>query len=193
MADRLLMDLDDRSFAALAGAFRRTGRLGFWVQAVLAVLPVILGAAAFLFSDNVSAPGMRINFLGMLAIASLLVLAFTTFWFRRYVWIADRLDNFSAAGLQRTVWVGISASAAGICFSIVVMLAEVIYLLFRFLETPQGGVPVLQTTLDQASWVSAIDMLSLLALVMTIAAEIVALVLGLLLLSRVLVLDGAPE
>jgi hypothetical protein len=45
--------------------------------------------------------------------------------------------------------------------------------LFYFLSTPQGGVPVVQTTqADTASWVSAVDMLSLLALILTLFAEL---------------------
>jgi hypothetical protein len=67
----------------------------------------------------------------------------------------------------------------------VVMKIEVGHLLFYFLSAPQGGVPVFQTAgAAPASWVSAVDMLSLMALLLTLAAEIIVLVLGLWLLFR---------
>lgn len=162
--------------------------MGFWAQVILGVAPIVLGSAAFLVSASVIAPGSRFNLIGLLAIGSLLILLFTTLWFRRYARIGMRLGTEAGAisprALLRIVWTGLAASSAGILLSIVVMIFEVGYLLFRFLEAPQGGVPVIQTTGD-AAWISAIDMLGLLALVFTLAAEIIALVLGLLLLSRV--------
>jgi hypothetical protein len=178
----------------LARAMRRVGRLGFWAQVVLAIVPLAIGGAAFLVSERIAAPGTRFNLLAVLAVASLLILLFTTFWFWRYPRVADRLSSGMIDGrrLMRTVWTGLTASAAGIVLSIVVMAFEVGYLLFRFLEMPQGGVPVIQTTGEGASWISAIDMLSLLALVFTIAAEIITLVLGLVLLGRLWALAGGP-
>jgi hypothetical protein len=65
------------------------------------------------------------------------------------------------------------------------MLIEVAHLLFYFLSTPQGGVQVVQTTSsDSASWVSAVDMLSLLALILCLLAELIVLAFGLWLLFR---------
>jgi hypothetical protein len=59
------------------------------------------------------------------------------------------------------------------------------YLLFVLLDAPQGGVPIVQTDLSAGSWISAVDMLSLLALNFTVTAEVVVLGLSLLLLWRV--------
>lgn len=182
---RETINLDAPGAEALGRRFRNIGRLGFWAQVILAIAPLLIGAGAFFMSDSVNPPGARFNVLGMLAIASLLVLVFTTFWFRRYMHIADRIGGMSPRSLRRTVWTGLTASSTGIALSIIVLVFEVTYMLFLFLEAPQGGVPVLQTSVEAASWVSAIHMLSVLALVLTIAAEIIALVLGLILLNHV--------
>lgn len=66
------------------------------------------------------------------------------------------------------------------------MIAEVSRLLLLFLRAPQGGVPVVQTeTKDPSSWVSAIDMMGLLADLSVLAAELVVLAFTLWLLLRV--------
>jgi hypothetical protein len=65
------------------------------------------------------------------------------------------------------------------------MLSETSRLLFYFLSMPQGGVPVIQTpAAGLAASVSAIDMVSLLTLALTLAAEMLALILSLWLLFR---------
>lgn len=59
---------------------------------------------------------------------------------------------------------------------------------FYLLAAPQGGIPAIQTTPGTtggaASWVSTVDVASLMALLLTLTAEVVALVLGLWLLFR---------
>jgi hypothetical protein len=66
-----------------------------------------------------------------------------------------------------------------------VMMIEVAHLLFYFLTMPQAGVQVVQTTAnDSASWVSAVDMLSLLALITCLFVELIVLGFGLWLLLR---------
>jgi hypothetical protein len=70
----------------------------------------------------------------------------------------------------------------------VVLILEVGQLLFYFLAAPQGGIPAIQTTPANvgagASWVSTVDVASLMALLLTLTAEVIALVLGLWLLFR---------
>ena len=92
-----------------------------------------------------------------------------------------------------TVWTGLVASGLGIVFLLVVMLAEVGQLLFYFLSAPQGGIPTLQTTPSSlgGSWVSAVDLASLMALVLMLAAEVLATMLGMWLLFRTTHVYGA--
>ena len=60
-----------------------------------------------------------------------------------------------------------------------------LHLLFYFLAAPQGGVPVFQTAdAGPTGWVSAVDMVSLMALSLFVFAELVVLILSLWLLFR---------
>ena len=66
-----------------------------------------------------------------------------------------------------------------------VMLAETALLLLYFLRAPQAGVPVIQTSgPEQATWISALDVMSLLALILIAFGEFVVLTFSLWLLFR---------
>lgn len=176
--------------------FRKIGWLGFWTQIVIAVVPIAAFVIVFSTVRGFSLPGDRIDILGWFSLASIVLLLFTTFWSWRYRSIGRRLEAGETAvdahALSRTVWTGITASSLGVLLSLVVVLAEVIYLLLVFLEAPQGGAPVFQTADGSAlSWITALDLLSLLALMLTAAAEIITLLLSLWLLHRLsMVRDG---
>src|SRR6478752_4759142 len=165
---------------SLARAFTRRGWLGFWMQIAIGAIPVALIFYAFVFGSARPA-GTRSGFplIQYLIIASLLVLAFTTICFYRYTRLAARLADPARRptelSVQRTVWTGVMASTIGIVFSMLVMF---------FLRAPQAGIPVVQTTSGPASWVSAADILSLMALLLTMFVEVSVLIIGLCLLLR---------
>jgi hypothetical protein len=174
---------------SLARAFSRLGWLGFWMQIAIGAVPVALILYAFVFGSARPA-GTRSGFplIQYLTIASLLVLAFTTVWFYRYTRLAARLADPACRptefAVQRTVWTGVMASTIGIVFSMLVMFFEVAQLLSYFLRAPQAGIPVVQTTGGPASWVSTADILSLMALLLTMFVEVAVLIIGLWLLLR---------
>jgi hypothetical protein len=177
-------------YESLGRAFRRLGWIGFWVQIGFGLIPVILGVYALIFNRNPGA-GTRggIPLIEYLTFAGLLVLAFTTVWSYRYTrlgrQLADPERRPSLFIVQRAAWVGVAASALGILFSMLVMLFEVAQLLLHFLRAPQAGVPVIQTTAAAtASWVSAADMMSLMALIFGMFGEIAVLAFSLWLLFR---------
>jgi hypothetical protein len=77
-------------------------------------------------------------------------------------------------------------------FSMIVILIEAANLLFYFLKSPQAGIPVIQTSgAEAAHWVSSVDMLSLMALILVLFAELIVLVFSLWLLFRTTL--GSPE
>ena len=124
-----------------------------------------------------------------LTFAGLLVLALTTVWSYRYTrlgrQLADPEQRPSLFVVRRAAWIGVAASALGILFSMLVMLFEVAQLLIHFLRAPQAGVPVIQTTAAAtATWVSAADMMSLMALIFGMFGEIAVLTFSLWLLFR---------
>jgi hypothetical protein len=175
---------------SLAKAFSRLGWIGFWIQIAIGSIPVILIIYAVIFGRNSSA-GTRGGFLLVeyLTIAGLMVLVFTTIWSYRYTRLAEQIADStrrpSEFAVQRIAWVGVAASASGIVFSMLVMLFEVAQLLIYFLRAPQAGVPVIQTTGGgQASWISAADMMNLMALTLTMFGELAVLSFSLWLLFR---------
>lgn len=189
MLKKIIDPLQSPTASSLAKAFSRSGKLGFWVQIVLGSIPIVLMSYNFMFAQSPVGPRAGLPIVEYLTVASLLILVFTTFWFWRYIRLgaslADPATRPSQSSLIATVWTGLLASSFGVLVSLVVMKIEVGHLLFYFLSAPQGGVPVFQTAgAAPASWVSAVDMLSLMALLLTLAAEIIVLVLGLWLLFR---------
>jgi hypothetical protein len=191
MLKKIIDSLHLSKIDGLAKAFQGSGRIGFWSQLVLGSFPIILMLFIFSFSGSVSGPRAGLPVVGYLTIANLLVLIFTTIWFYRYIGLGKRIGDAatrpSESAVVGTVWTGLVASSLGILFSLVVMLLEVGQLLFYFLTAPQGGIPTLQTTPSATaggSWVSAVDLASLLALVLMLGAEVIATLLGMWLLFR---------
>lgn len=189
MFRKLLGGMQVPSVEGLARSFIRLGRIGFWTQVVLGSIPVVLIVYTFTFTRSASGPRAGLAIIEYLTIASLLLLLFTTVWFWRYIGLgrnlADPVDRPSPSAVLSRVWTGLLASSLGVLVSLAIMVIEVAHLLFYFLAAPQGGVPVFQTAgVGPASWVSAVDMLSLMALLLTLAAELVVLVFGLWLLFR---------
>lgn len=173
----------------LAKSFRRLGWVGFWSQVLLGSIPLVVTFYIFVFTGALSGPRAGLPLVAFLTLANLAALIFTIFWFWRYPALAKRIADPATrpteTSILRTVWTGLVASTLGIMFSMAVLLLDVGQLLMYFLTAPQAGIPAIQTTAGVGtSWVSAIDLLSLLALVLMLAAEVLALVLGLWLMFR---------
>jgi hypothetical protein len=193
MLSSVVEGLDNAKLESLAGTFRRLGRVGFWTQVLLGAFPVILMLYVFVFTGSLSVPGTRagLRLIEHLTVLNLIVLIFTTIWFFRYRRLATRISDPAARpsrdSLLRTVWTGLVASSLGAIFSMVLLLLEVGQLLFYFLTAPQAGMPAIQAAPAAGavgSWVSTVDVASLMALLLTLSAEVIALVLGLWLLAR---------
>jgi len=153
----------------------------------------MLAIYSFLFASSTGA-GTRggLALVEYLTIASLLLLAFTTFWFYRYTRLAKQIADPERRPpdlvVRRAAWTGVVAGTLGIVLSILVMLFEVTQLLFYFLRAPQVGIPTIQTTgSGSASWVSAADIVSLLMLILTLFVEVVVLTFSLWLLFRTMI------
>jgi Protein of unknown function (DUF3611) len=175
---------------SLARAFLRLGWIGFWIQLVIGSIPVFFVSYALISGRNINAGTRGVSLLvEYLTIAGLIALVFTTIWSYRYTRlgkkIADPVGRPSKFAVQRVAWTGLAASALGIFFSMLVMLFEVAQLLFYFLRAPQVGVPVIQKTGGgQESWVSAADIMALMALNVTLFGEFIVLIFSIWLLFR---------
>ena len=187
MLKKIVDSLHSSKIEGLGKTFTRLGWLGFWLQVVLGSIPVVLMFYVFVFSGSITGTRAGLPIVEFLSMANLLVLLFTTVWFYRYTGLGKAIANPGTrpteGALVGTVWTGLVASSLGIVFSMTVMTLEVGHLLFYFLAAPQGGIPAIQTIAGTASsWVSAVDLVSLMSLLLTMAAEVMALVLGLWLL-----------
>lgn len=189
MLKKLMESLQRSGTQNLAKTFSRLGRIGFWVQIVLGSIPFLLMAYAFIFTRSPSGPRAGLAVVEYLTLVNVLILIFTIVWFHRHTRLAHRIADPqacpSASSVIRSVWTGLVASSIGLLFSMMVMVTETGHLLFYFLAAPQGGVAVFQTSnAGPTGWVSAVDMMSLMALSLLVFAELVVLILSLWLLFR---------
>jgi hypothetical protein len=191
MLETLTESMQSSRSESLAKAFSRWGWSGFWALVGMGALPLIIMLYTFVFSGTPSGSSRSgLPLVHFLSTLGLLLLVFLTAWFYRYTRIAKRIQDPekrpSESSLRRTVWIGVVATNLAILFSMLVLLFEVGTLLFYFLSAPQAGLPTVQTTTELASWVSAVDMMNLMSVILSLGGEIFALIFGLLLLFRTL-------
>ncbi len=171
----------------LARGFIRVGWLGMWGQLILAIIPLFM--LGYLVFRKTTGTQLAFQFTDFVALAGLLILFFTTFWSWRYTHLGKRmLDPERRPTMDkaaRVLWVGLWAGILGAVMSLVLLFSSAFRLLFLFMKAPQGGVPVIQTAAtDRTYWVSALDVVSLLAELCTLAGELMVLGLTLWLLFR---------
>ncbi len=174
----------------LAKQFSRLGWIGFWIQLALISIPILLLIYVLLLSSPESAQRRGIDLSNYLSYGSLLVMVFTTFWFFRYTRLAKQIADPELCPPQssviRTLWIGLWAGCLGILFSMLVMMSSVGRLLFVLMATPQTGFPVVSPVGgDPTTTLSAIDAVSMSALLFTLTAEFIVLAFSLWLLFRV--------
>jgi hypothetical protein len=181
---------------SLGKAFYRLGWAGIWLQLLFGSLPILVMSYYLMFSKSVTAQRVGIPFVEYLTIINLVFLLFTLFWSYRYTRLGRQIMNPDRRPPESTVigivWTGLVASTIGMLFSMIVILLEAANLLFYFLKAPQAGMPVIQTSGSEAvHWVSAVDMVSLMALILALFAELIVLIFSLWLLFQTTL--GSPE
>jgi len=173
----------------LAKKFTRLGWLGFWIQLALLAIPLVLLGYVLVAGGPDSALREGIDLSNYLSYGSLLVMLFTTFWFFRYTRVGRRLAEPELRPTQssvvRILWVGLWASCIGVFFSMLLLTTSVGRLLFVLLANPQTGVMVAPTIGENPlQSISAIDVISLMVLLVTLAAELIVVSFTLWLLFR---------
>lgn len=173
----------------LAKRFSRLGWLGFWIQLVLILIPVLLLIYVLFFSAPDSAQRRGIDLGNYLSYGSLLVMVFTTFWFFRYTRLGKRIADPelrpAQSSVMRTLWIGLWAGCVGIFFSMMLMMGAAGRMLFALMANPQTGLQVVEAGGDPALTLSAMDAVSMTALLFILTAELIVLALSLWLLFRV--------
>lgn len=189
MFQRLLQGNKPTDIRSLSGTFYYLGWSGLWLQVVFGSLPIIMMVYYFTFSRTAT-DRQGLAFVEYLTILNLFMLVFTIFWSFRYTRISRQLRDPaktppSKESIVSIVWTGVTISAMGTLFSMTVVFIDFANLLFYFLKAPQAGMPVIQKGAENANyWVSAVDMLSLMSLILIMFAELIVLVFSLWLLFR---------
>ena len=174
---------------SLAEQFSLLGRIGFYTQLVLLVVPVLLTVYLFVLGRSDQAASTVANLGSYVSFGSLLVMIFTTYWFLRYVRLGERLKDPAEPPPRSTVvttlWIGLWAGCLGIVFSILLLLAAAWRILFVLLTNPQSGMLIAPTGgTNPAYSLSAIDAVSLTLLIIGLAVELMVLGLTLWLLFQ---------
>jgi hypothetical protein len=141
------------SAARVARAFRTLGLLGFWIQFVF------LARAA-----------------NILAFLGLVLPLFTTFWCWRYTRLGRALPQAPTppSGLSRSAWIGVWAGTAGTVVSVLSLFGAAFALVLVMLARPQVGVLISPASEGASAYtVSAVDALSILSLLLMLAAELI--------------------
>ena len=174
---------------SLAKRFRRLGWIGFWTQVVLLIIPIALLVYVYVLSGTDSAQRRGIDLSNYLSYGSLLIMLFTTFWFYRYTRLGHRIADAgsrpSQAAVLRTLWIGLWAGSLGIFFSMLLLFSAVGRFLFILLANPQTGIQIAPGPGgNPLQSLSAIDAVSLMSLLVILAAELMVLSFTLWLLFR---------
>lgn len=180
----------------IAKSFHRWGWIGFWVQLGLGIIPILILLFVLLFDNKPNASQAGNAWLGtILAYGCLLTLIFTIYWCFHYTQLSDRLRNLdtrpSKAEIRRSLWIGILVNLCGMTCALIVALWQVGTLLFRMLSLPPGASTIYTpvpgaAVVNPGSIVVPMNMIALQAMINTIAAELVGLMVTLWLLYRVL-------
>src|SRR5262245_53929812 len=111
MSDELEVGWSRQKRESLAEQFSLLGRIGFYTQLVLLVVPVVLTVYLFVLSRSTQGAGTGVNLGNYVSFGSLLVMIFTTYWFFRYVRLGVRLKDPAEPPPRSTVvttlWIGL--------------------------------------------------------------------------------------
>lgn len=175
----------------LALDFRWCGWLGFWLQSLLGFIPILLLIFALFLYQNPQRGVIGIG--NFLAFGCLVALLFTIYWCFRYTRVALDLEdpNFRPRRIEviRTLWVGLLSNAAGMLCAVLIGMGRAGNLLTTMLSLPPGAITLTTPTaggmlLNRGPIVTVLDMVALQAVLNTIAAELVGILVALWLLYR---------
>jgi hypothetical protein len=182
MADRLETEWPPEKRRRIGAQLSSLGRLGFFIQIALLVVPLLFAVYVLLLS-RADQPGTGgIGLRNLISLASSLVMIFTTYWFYRYMRLGGRIrDPAHATPPSRvvsTLWIGFWAGSIGIVLSLLLLLGSAWRMLFVLLANPQTGMLVAPNLGGNPTYsISAIDAVSLTSNIVNLGAEL--LVLGL--------------
>jgi len=188
-SDAFEVDWSPQRRRQIGRQFSSLGRTGFYIQIVLLAGPLLFGIYLLLVGRSANTISTRIDLGSYASFASFIILAFTTYWFYRYMRMGSVLQDPqrspSHASVLTTLWIGFGAGAVGIIFSVLLLLAATWRMMFVLLSNPQSGLLIAPNLGTNPGYsISAIDAVSLTLLVISLSAELVVLGLSLWLLFK---------
>lgn len=176
----------------IAVSFRWLGWVGFALQAVLGVIPLIVVVTNALFSPIQRQIGFSFGLWS--AIACLGLLIFSIYWSFRYTMLARRLEDpdrrpSKVQVVQDIKW-GLMVNLGIIAISTTIGMFRVGQLTYKMLTLPQSATvitpnPLGTTVAAPSSLIAPSNMIAIQAVMNAIAAGLVGVVVSLLLLSLV--------
>ncbi|ARV59141.1 hypothetical protein BZZ01_11265 [Nostocales cyanobacterium HT-58-2] len=176
----------------IARSFRWLGWIGFWLQALLGFIPILVVVTTVLFRAGQQQRGGS-SFGLWLAIICLVILIFSIYWCFRYVQLAKKLENRdlrpAKSQVSRDLKLGLLANISIMVLALLIALARVGNLTFNMLIVPQGSTVITPnqagTMVARGALITPSNMIAIQAMVNTIAAGLVGAVIALLLLYQV--------
>ncbi|BAU63534.1 hypothetical protein STA3757_08990 [Stanieria sp. NIES-3757] len=176
----------------IASSLRRLGWIGFWLQALLGFIPLLVTIATILFRTRQQQ--LRVFSFGLwLAIACLVILIFSIYWCFRYTQLANKLESRELRPTKSQVFrdlkLGLVANLGIMTSAVLIALMRVGELTFKMLILPQGSTVIVPnqttTTMTQGALIAPSNMIAIQAMVNAIAAGLIGTIVALLLLYRI--------
>lgn len=191
MFDFLNPETANPSPQQVARSLRWLGWSGFWLQALLGFIPLLVVVATVLARAGRQQGGFSFGVL--LAIVCLIILVFSIYWCFRYTQLASKLEDRdlrpARSQVSRDLKLGLLANIGIMAIAVLIALGRVGALTFNMLILPQGSTVIAPqqagTTIAQGALISPSNMIAIQAMVNTIAAGLVGAVVALLLLYQV--------
>ncbi len=181
-------DIPPISPQRMASSLRRLGWIGFWLQVFLGFIPILV-----LIIKVISGKSRVNTSLGLfLAIICLLALLLAMYWCFHYVRLARKLENAdlrpAKAAVVRSLWMGLTINIVGMVCAVLIAMKLIATLTFNMLKLPQGATVIApgagSNLINQSPLLTPSDMITTQAMINTIAAELVGIIITLLLLSK---------
>lgn len=180
------------SLQQVAQSLRWLGWVGLCLQSLLGFIPILAVITAVLFNP-VRQQQSGFSFGLWLAIFCLFILLFSIYWCFRYTRLANQLEvrelrPAKARVIQDLKW-GLLANIGMMTIAVFIALSRVGELTFKMLTLPHGATIIAPnqtgTTVAQGALITPSNMIAIQAMINTIAAGLVGVVVALLLLYQV--------
>jgi hypothetical protein len=184
----------------IARSFRLLGWIGFWLQALLGFIPILVVVINVLFNPRHQTGGFSFGL--FLAIACLIMLVFSIYWCFRYTQLANKLEvrdrRPAKSQVIKDIKIGLLINLGIMTISTTIALMRVGELTFKMLTLPQGGTVIAPnqigtTVAAPGALITPSNMIAIQAMVSATAVGLVGVAIALLLLYQVGQHRSQPE